>query len=117
MGITDHPLIQGNFEAWDQGPIHPDLYHALKFYGSDPVPQAFFNDVEDPDLSLSAEEIEIIEYGAKELSNISDQDLTEFTELEGSAWRRQHRHGNKHRPIPNEDLKEEFVLIMKHCNS
>ncbi len=35
MGTHDgEPLVSGSFEAWDLGPVHPDLYHAVKRHGN-----------------------------------------------------------------------------------
>lgn len=28
------PLVEGYFEAWENGPVHPLVYHAFKAYGS-----------------------------------------------------------------------------------
>ena len=39
LGINNQPLVDGYFEAWDYGPVHPDLYHYMKRYGADPIPQ------------------------------------------------------------------------------
>ncbi|RWO77206.1 type II toxin-antitoxin system antitoxin SocA domain-containing protein [Mesorhizobium sp.] len=30
LGRTGEPLVSGHFEAWDYGPVHPDLYHRVK---------------------------------------------------------------------------------------
>jgi len=34
---TGHPLIQGGFEAWTYGPVHPAVYQAFKSEGDRPV--------------------------------------------------------------------------------
>ncbi len=34
---TGRPLVQGAFEAWNNGPVHPAVYHAFKAYGRDPI--------------------------------------------------------------------------------
>ena len=30
------PLVQGAFEAWNNGPVHPAIYHAFKGAGREP---------------------------------------------------------------------------------
>ncbi len=50
MGTRDgNLLLNGYFEAWDLGPVHPDLYREAKIYGSRPVRNIFHasNDVDD----------------------------------------------------------------------
>ena len=34
---TGRPLVQGAFEAWNNGPVHPAVYHAFKASGRDPI--------------------------------------------------------------------------------
>ncbi len=31
------PLVQGGFEAWKNGPVHPAVYHAFKSAGREPI--------------------------------------------------------------------------------
>ena len=38
MGENDgEPLVHGYFEAWEYGPVHPELYHYIKLFGAGPV--------------------------------------------------------------------------------
>ena len=38
MGRYDgEPLVHGEFEAWDYGPVHPTLYQRARTFGSNPV--------------------------------------------------------------------------------
>jgi uncharacterized phage-associated protein len=32
-------LIEGNFEAWEHGPVHPLIYREFKEYASEPIPR------------------------------------------------------------------------------
>ena len=34
---TDSPLVQGGFEAWTYGPVHPAVYQAFKTEGDRPI--------------------------------------------------------------------------------
>ena len=34
---TDSPLVQGGFEAWTYGPVHPAVYQAFKAEGDRPI--------------------------------------------------------------------------------
>jgi len=37
LALYDEPLFPEHIEAWTHGPVVPDLYHALKQFGSEPV--------------------------------------------------------------------------------
>lgn len=34
---TGKPLVQGAFEAWTKGPVHPAIYHSFKAAGREPI--------------------------------------------------------------------------------
>ena len=34
---TGQPLVQGAFEAWNNGPVHPAVYHAFKLAGRETI--------------------------------------------------------------------------------
>ena len=34
---TGKPLVQGAFEAWTNGPVHPAIYHSFKAAGREPI--------------------------------------------------------------------------------
>ena len=37
LAITDKPLIEDYVQAWEFGPVIPDLYHEFKKYGNTPI--------------------------------------------------------------------------------
>lgn len=37
LALCDRPLVEESFRAWAYGPVIPDLYHAMKHYGAQPV--------------------------------------------------------------------------------
>lgn len=38
LAITNKPLFSESIEAWQHGPVCPDLYQAFKKYSSSPIP-------------------------------------------------------------------------------
>ena len=41
LGRTDKNLVNENFEAWQHGPVEPNLYHYVKGYGADSIGNVF----------------------------------------------------------------------------
>lgn len=39
LALRDAPLMRDSVEAWDHGPVIPDLYHEFKRWGSGPIRQ------------------------------------------------------------------------------
>ena len=112
LGKKNEPLVEGDFQAWDRGPVHYNLYHYLKYYGKEPVPKIFFVDVEDIDSSHELE-IKIIEDGAKKFSNVHGQILVDITHWEGGAWKKRYVPGKKYITIYKDDIKEEYEKLVK----
>lgn len=105
LGNHDSPLVQGLFEAWDYGPVHPDLYHRAKVFGADPVGNIFrsFKALED-----EATEKRILDAAAEQLAGISSAQLIATTHREGGAWAKHYVPGVRGIEIPNEDILEEY---------
>ena len=38
LAMTQRPLFSEAIEAWQHGPVVPDIYHAFKKYGAQPIP-------------------------------------------------------------------------------
>lgn len=98
------PLVSGNFEAWDYGPVHPSLYHAAKMFGSDPVGNIFHSTPDIPD----GPERAILDEAYQSLGNASSSRLVSATHRTGGAWYKNYRPGVRHLTIPNEDILQEY---------
>ncbi|WP_339760072.1 Panacea domain-containing protein [uncultured Hoeflea sp.] len=98
------PLVQGNFEAWDYGPVHPDLYHKAKIFGSDPVKNVFHGLSDLPHCS----ERQIIDEAYSSLGNAGPGRLVNATHRRGGAWDANYVPGLRHCIIPNADILREY---------
>ena len=98
------PLVDGLFEAWDYGPVHPQLYHRAKVYGADPVGNVF-HDV--PELEDGPER-EILERAYQALGNTGPGRLVRATHQSGGAWDANYIPGARNRVIPNEQILSEY---------
>ena len=107
LGRMGRPLVVGNFEAWDYGPVHPDLYHRAKIFGSDHVQDIFPNISAPP----KGPERSIIDEAFDNLGNLGPGRLVNATHQPGGAWDRNYIPGARHIVIPNQDILEEYRAL------
>lgn len=105
MGRHDgEPLVHGSFEAWDYGPVHPELYHKAKVYGSAPVktiPAGL-------ELGEDSPEAAILNEAYDALGDTRAGQLVNATHRKGGAWDRNYIPGARRVIIPNEDILDEY---------
>lgn len=99
-----NPLVHGQFEAWDYGPVHPDLYHRAKIFGSDAVKNIFHDTA---DLPTGAER-EIINEAYDSIGKAGPGRLVHATHRKNGAWERAYVPGMRHCIIPNDDILREY---------
>lgn len=99
------PLVQGNFQAWNLGPVHPILYHKAKIFGDNPVQNIFRSVV---DLQSDQPEAQTLELTFSALSNFSSSDLVAITHWEKGAWAKNYEPEVRGITIPNSDIIAEY---------
>lgn len=84
------PLFDDDVEAWDYGPVEPEVYRAFKGCGSSIVrEQARGGD----GVTASPEETAVVDTVAERYGRLTAFDLVEITHRTGSAWSRRYRRG------------------------
>lgn len=88
----DRPLVDGYFEAWQHGPVHPGLYAAFKPFGRQPITapaerlnlrtgeRAVANPPNDPDVIITIDRV------LQHLGNLSATRLVNISHAEGGPW-------------------------------
>ena len=104
LGGEGEALVQGQFEAWDLGPVHPKLYHTVKGFGSRPVGEILFRSTPTMDEGVGTNLLDAAV--AKWGSNASQ--LIAITHSEQGAWARNYKPGKKGTVIPNAHIAEEY---------
>jgi uncharacterized phage-associated protein len=126
LALMNQPLLQENVQAWQFGPVVPELYQAFKRFGSEAVTEPAremtlrnhkivfhaprIADFEDDDSNVCA--LDVVrkvwdtygKYGAVKLSNA--------THMVGTPWYQVYREGQRHKVIPNELIKEYFKSMI-----
>ena len=103
--LHKQPLIEQAFEAWEYGPVVPDLYHALKHNGFEEVLEAI--PVAEPPV-YSSRETDIFKWCLKRYGRLSGPRLTTITHASGSPWSR--AVANDEVLIANDDIADYHAL-------
>ena len=106
MGLNDGArLTDTSFEAWDYGPVSPNLYHKVKAFGSQPIRDIFFDArrfKDDDDRKILLDDV------CKDLLSLRPSELVNITHWEQGAWARNYVQGAKGVVIPDRDILKEY---------
>jgi uncharacterized phage-associated protein len=99
------PLISESFEAWDYGPVVPDLYRRAKGFGKGPVRNVFHWIPKVPQDSPDYAVLREVEEATR---GISPGRLVSITHWEDGAWARYYIAGSRGIRIPNSAILDEY---------
>jgi len=120
LALFDEPLIKDKAFAWDWGPVYPELYDAVKRFGSGSIegdicennwafmPHIRGNRV---DADLNEREAALVDRVWKDYGEFDGFQLSALTHEDGSPWEAVYRPGVKNILIPDDLIKEYFVGV------
>lgn len=97
-------LFDATFEAWDYGPVIPELYHELKMFGSKNIKDVFWYASPITDGNKRS----YIERNAPILCRLSGAQLVSLTHQPNTAWYKHYAPGARGIQIPDTDMMEEY---------
>ena len=103
VGEYKAPLVAGDFEAWNFGPVHPVLYHHLKRYGAGPVPPDAFT--HEPSMPDDHPGCKFLDAAVTELPRSKLIGITHWRE---GAWRKNYKPHESNIVISNKDILKEY---------
>ncbi|MCY4030887.1 MAG: DUF4065 domain-containing protein [Hyphomicrobiales bacterium] len=109
LGRTDKDLIRENFEAWQHGPVEPELYHYCKVYGASSIGHIFPKNGG----VTKGDEFEILKETIDAAEGITDAALVSFTHWEKGAWHEVYEKRKRGIAIPRDLIKKEYENRMK----
>ncbi|MCK1693757.1 SocA family protein [Bradyrhizobium sp. 144] len=104
LGRTGQRLIEGEFQAWDYGPVNPQLYRAVNMFGDEPIKDVFFGA---PSIFGSPEE-ETLREACELLIGRRASELVAMTHSENGAWAKHYVPGVRSKVIPDADIVAEY---------
>ena len=104
LGRNARPLVYGNFEAWDYGPIHPILFDRLSGSGARPVRNIFYGVLKISDDMAQ----DILDEAHDALCHLGPGGLVRCSHRQGGAWAKNYVPGVRGNVISDDDLLEEY---------
>ncbi len=111
-GLRGSPIFNNSIEAWDYGPVVPEVYHQLKYAGNAPIPSFLFPEEDCTDLK----EKEFINKISSMVKGLEGWELVAITHRDGGAWKKTYQPGIKHLIITPQAMKEEYKELWSQKN-
>lgn len=104
LGLLDRDLIREEVEAWQYGPVIPDLYHITKGFRSSPVP---VNSL--PAAGLAEDQMRLIKSVYNTYKKFSGTQLSALTHKVGTPWHKTWSDGKgRNKTIPTSEIRDHF---------
>lgn len=105
LGKGNAPLVAEGFEAWDYGPVQPEVYRFVRVFGAEPIGNIFqFVG----DLSPNSTEAAALDETLSKLGKAGASRLVAITHWGRGAWAKFYQPGIRARAIPNEAILQEY---------
>ncbi|MCW5693088.1 MAG: DUF4065 domain-containing protein [Pseudolabrys sp.] len=97
-------LVDTEFEAWDYGPVAPDVYRRVRMFGANPIQDIFFTEPRSNDGLREASLHNVCTF----LANKKPAELVAITHWKDGAWAKNYRPGTLGIRIPDGDILDEY---------
>ena len=106
LGLRNKELFKNQIQAWQYGPVIPDLYHTTKSYGRNPIP---FSAIGDPNkVGVTTEDRAFLEGVFEKYGHLSGIDLSYLTHKAGTPWSQVYRPGVFGIEIPGDLIESHY---------
>jgi len=104
FGRKNEPLIRRRFEAWDYGPVEPQLYRRVRAFGADSIQDVFSTEESIKDTP----EAKMLQEACDALLPLRPGQLVALTHRKGGAWEKNYIPGVRGIKIPDADILDEY---------
>lgn len=106
LGDHGHALVDGHFEAWNIGPVEPNVYHLLKAYGNNNIHDVFGTD----GFPENSTEYETIKAVVNKFRDFKPSLLVQITHQNHGAWAKNFISGIQGMKMSNNDILQEYGI-------
>lgn len=103
LEITGQPLFLNEIQAWQYGPVIPEVYHAFRRQGVVVTGEVQVDGVRLPD-----EDEVFLEQIYSAYGHLSAFQLSDLTHVSGGPWDIATKAGGTYAPIPNELIRQHY---------
>ena len=109
-GWSPSGLVDGEFQAWKFGPVMPQIYHRVSYYGNEPIDktETWTDNGSLHNVVPSGEADQYLKGVCRVLGRLSPSRLVAYTHDELGAWRAVYQEGVRGIRIPQEEIVKEF---------
>lgn len=111
LGLKGRPLIRDDIEAWQYGPVIPNLYRAIRQFKSRPVEGR----LKTRDAGLDADEADIVDQVYDIYGHRSGPALSRLTHQADSPWAKVYERGAFGVEIPNDIIEDHYSTLAKRA--
>lgn len=113
LGLRGKPLFSNRIEAWQYGPVIPDLYHATKDHGRNKIPHKLIRDLDGIASTISDDELHLLEWVMRQYGHLTGVTLSYLTHRTGSPWSQVYHEGQRHLEIPSHLISEHYKKLVE----
>lgn len=106
LGLRDKDLFQNRIEAWQYGPVIPDLYHATKSYGRTEIPFDAVGDANNIDMDEN--DVKFLEAIFDKYGHLDGISLSYITHKADTPWSRVYNPHQRHIEIPDNLIQQHY---------
>lgn len=105
LGLYGNPLIRDRVEAWQYGPVIPNLYNAIRKFRSSPVEGRLGRSGDE----LGAREMHLLEQVIDRYGQMTGPQLSRLTNTANSPWAQIYQDGSFGLEIPNDLIEDHYA--------
>ena len=109
LALYGKPLFRDYVQAWKYGPVVPNVYHALKHYGGDPVT----SEIPLPEEQFDEDEEYLIGQVYAAYGHLHGIRLSQLTHAPGTPWDVIWSQTGSNSVIPNELIREHYAGMIR----
>jgi len=106
------PLLNNRIEAWQHGPVIPEVYSNLRPQGI--VPQ---QPIADYPIPTDPYDVDFLEQIYKIYGHMSPFKLSELTHVAGGPWETARKWGGSYAEIPNDLIQSHYIAKRQPANA